>query len=228
MFYDSKDNLILLTGRRKLRLHTGPAVCWLLALNIIRCMSSCAFQGDPGPPGATGKSGPAGPQGFRGSRGNPGATVMQHCRRLIYSPWRLILQCLQMLPACEAVCSLSFQGPAGLKGGEGLPGVAGIIVSQTSLNYISRPGLSLNSIIYWLLGHMKHGAVSMVISDRDHHTKSKSESCDLLISSHLYIWFYLRVRLERGAPLGQLVQSASQDGLVASAPLGRWGRKASQ
>lgn len=67
--------------------------------------------------------------------------------------------------------SVSIQGPAGLKGGEGLPGVAGLIVS-------SFPSHPLVSWQYRMLGHMKQEAVSMVISDRDHHIKSVSESCD--------------------------------------------------
>lgn len=44
---------------------------------------------------------------------------------------------------------VSLQGPAGLKGGEGLPGVAGSIVSLILLNYIaSHPLVSVQPLWY--------------------------------------------------------------------------------
>lgn len=44
------------------------------------------------------------------------------------------------------------------------------------------PDLCSASMLYRILGHMKQEAVSMVISDRDHHIKSNIESCDVLAS----------------------------------------------
>lgn len=93
------------------------------------------------------------------------------------------------------------------------------------LHPIPSLGLCSVSMVYRMLCHMKQEAVSMVISDRDHGTKSNNESCDMLTST---LSFISRVLLERGALLGRLVLLASQDHLAAWALLGRWERKASQ
>lgn len=100
-----------------------------------------------------------------------------------------------------AVC-VSLQGPAGLKGGEGLPGVAGAIVSLILLNcFLTHPLLSAQLLLYRMLGHMKQEAVSMVITDRDHHIKSESESCDTL-TLPLYLLLFPGCRRREGPRWG--------------------------
>jgi len=57
------------------------------------------------------------------------------------------------------------------------------------LLFIPSPALCPGSMLYRMLGYMKHEVVSMVISDRDHHIKRKSESCDMLTST-LYLLLF--------------------------------------
>lgn len=47
---------------------------------------------------------------------------------------------------------------------------------------IPSPILCSASILYWILGHVKQEAVSMVTGDHDHHLESKSQSSDTLTS----------------------------------------------
>lgn len=119
---------------------------------------------------------------------------------------------------------MSLQGPAGLKGGEGQPGVSGSLVNVILLNcFQSHPLLCSASMLHRLLGHVKQEAVSMVITDHDHHIKSKSQSSDSLhrsISPH-----FQGATGERGpaGPAGAIGEPGRPGGVGPAGPMGEKG-----
>lgn len=117
---------------------------------------------------------------------------------------------------------VSLQGTAGLKGGEGLPGVAGLIVSLILLNCFQSLSVRSASLSHRVLRHMKQEAVSMVITDCDPHIKSNSQSCDILTSLSPY---FQGATGERGpaGPAGAIGQPGQPGSIGPAGPMGEKG-----
>lgn len=122
---------------------------------------------------------------------------------------------------------MSLQGPAGLKGEEGLPGPAGSVVRTSMLPCFPSPAPSSTSILYWILQPMKQGAVSMATDDHDnlinhdHFMKSTSEPSDhLSISSH-----FQGATGERGpaGPAGGIGEPGRPGSVGPAGPMGEKG-----
>lgn len=91
----------------------------------------------------------------------------------------------------KAVCACVSPGSCRSEGRRGPAWCCWIYCKSdfVKLHRIPPLGLCSASMVYRMLGHMKQESVSMVISDRDHCTKSENESCDML-TSPLYLLLF--------------------------------------
>lgn len=122
---------------------------------------------------------------------------------------------------------MSPQGPAGLKGEEGLPGPAGTLVRMNTLYCFPAPAVSSTSFLFRILQPMKQGAVSMEMDDNHHlinhdcFMKSTSESsAHLSTSSH-----FQGATGERGpaGPAGSIGEPGRPGSVGPAGPMGEKG-----
>lgn len=121
---------------------------------------------------------------------------------------------------------MSPQGPAGLKGEEGLPGPAGTVVRINTFYCFLAPAIS-STFLFRILQPMKRGAVSMAMDDdhyfinHDHFMKSPSESSD----HHFISCHYQGATGERGpaGPAGSIGEPGRPGSVGPAGPMGEKG-----